>query len=187
MVRSDKKLTLADFFALPESDTIYEFVEGNAKPKAMSPKRFHSRLTGALFLLLIEWGRDRGEVGIKWEILLNRRGKDWVPVPDLLYISNHRLGNDRVLDRACSVPPELAIEIISPEQSFGKISEKAIDYLQAGVSRVWIVDPSAKNITIFYPNAIPQAKTGDEVIADPLLDGLELTPDRIFTQAGIPD
>jgi len=82
-------------------------------------------------------------------------------IPDLLYISYNRLPLERFEDEACPVPPELAIEIISPEQTFGEMSEKAIDYLNAGVSRVWVVDSKAKTITIFYPDAPPQTKRNE--------------------------
>jgi hypothetical protein len=49
------RLTLQEFLALPERDTIYEWVNGQAVPKfaaEMSPKFFHSSITGALLMLL---------------------------------------------------------------------------------------------------------------------------------------
>ncbi|MDJ0742607.1 MAG: Uma2 family endonuclease [Xenococcaceae cyanobacterium MO_167.B27] len=72
-----QKLTLQEFLELPEHDHNYELIEGQAIPK-MSPKRFHSRLTGAIYLLLSQWVKDRGEIGIEWAIILKRRGQDWV-------------------------------------------------------------------------------------------------------------
>ncbi|ELS00204.1 hypothetical protein GLO73106DRAFT_00040600 [Gloeocapsa sp. PCC 73106] len=54
----------------------------------LSPRqRFHSRLAVSLCLLLEDWSKKRGEVGIEWAITLKRNGEDWIPVPDLLYIS----------------------------------------------------------------------------------------------------
>ncbi len=153
------KLTLEEFFALPEGDITYELVDGEAKPKLL-PKRFHSRLTGILCLLLRQWNQDRGEVGIEWAIRLKRKGQDWVPIPDLLYISADRDRGDRILDEACPVPPELAIEIISPDQSFGEISGKAIDYLNAGVSRVWVIDAEGQNYNNFLSRFSPPNQTG---------------------------
>ncbi|HAZ46997.1 MAG TPA: Uma2 family endonuclease [Cyanobacteria bacterium UBA11369] len=185
MIQTQNKLTLDEFLALPESDVTYELVDGEAIPK-MSPKRFHSRLTVALCMLLTQWCQDRGEVGVEWAIALKRNNRDWMPVPDLLYISYTRLPLDRVVDEACPVPPELVIEIISPDQTFGDLSEKAIDYLNAGVSRVWIVDAKARTITIFYPDAPPQTIRGDALLTDSILEGLQLTPAQIFQQAKLP-
>jgi Uma2 family endonuclease len=179
-----RKLTLQEFFALPEGEPYNELIDGEAVPK-VSPKRFHSRSTGSLFTLLTLWGQDKGEVGIEWAVTLKRHGRDWVPLPDLLYISSERLTLDKFEDGPCPVPPELAIEIISPDQTFGEMAEKATDYLNAGVLRVWVVDPKAKSITVFAPNAAPVTYRGDHLLADPLFPGLELTARQVFQQAGL--
>ncbi|MGF1480273.1 MAG: Uma2 family endonuclease [Cyanophyceae cyanobacterium] len=179
-----RKLTLEEFLSLPDDDTSLEFIDGEAIAK-MSPKRFHSRLTGTLYTLLNDWCQERGEIGIEWGIVLKRHGRDWVPVPDLLYISFERLPLERFEDEACPVPPELAIEIISPDQSFGNLSEKATDYLSAGVTRVWLVDPKAKSVTVFYPDAPPQTKRGADSLEDEHLPELQLTVQQVFQQAGL--
>ncbi|MEM9274634.1 MAG: Uma2 family endonuclease [Cyanobacteria bacterium P01_F01_bin.143] len=179
-----KKLTLQEYLVLPQDDNYCEFVAGQAIPK-MSPKRFHSRLTGALYLLLSQWIEERGEIGIEWAVILKRKGQDWVPIPDLLYISYERLPLENFEDDACPIAPELVIEIISPSQSFGDLSEKATDYLQAGVDRVWLLDSHSKTVTIFYPDAPPQTKRGNDSVRDKLLPGLELTVNQIFQQAGL--
>ncbi|WP_066377307.1 MULTISPECIES: Uma2 family endonuclease [unclassified Anabaena] len=185
MTQLKSQITLAEYLALPEGDITYELVDGELKPK-MAPKRFHSRLTLALSILLTPWAQGRGEVGIEWAVTLKRRGRDWVPVPDLLYVSYSRLNSDAIEDQPCPIPPDLAIEIISPDQSFGEMSAKATDYLEAGVLRVWVLDAKAKTVTVFYPDARPQTKTGEDSLADDLLQGLEITPQQIFQQAGIP-
>jgi Uma2 family endonuclease len=178
------KLTLEQFLALPEGDRTYELIEGETIPK-MSPKRFHSRLTGTLYKLLTDWNKEKGEIGIEWAVILKRNGEDWVPVPDLLYISYDKLSPERFEDEACPFPPELAIEIISPGQSFGDLSEKATDYLKAGVSLVWIVDSQAKSITVFYPEAPPQTKRGQDSLTDEILPELAITVEQVFKQAGL--
>jgi Uma2 family endonuclease len=177
-------LTLSEFLALPDGETANELINGKAIPK-MAPKRFHSRSTGALYILLSEYSENRGEIGIEWGVILQRHGKDWVPVPDLLYVSWQRLPPERFEDEACPVPPELVIEIISPGQSFGNLSEKATDYLNAGVTRVWLVDTQAQSITVFYPDAPPQTLRGEASLADGCLPELNLTVQQIFQQAGL--
>ncbi len=180
------RLTIAEFQALPEVDLTYELVEGEAIPK-MSPKRFHSRVTGALFILLNQWSQERGEVNLEWAIALKRKGEDWMPVPDLTYVSYERLPKEVMEDEACPIPPELVIEIISPGQTFGQLAEKATDYLEAGVSRVWVVDPQARSITVFYPDAPPRTYTKTALLTDSLLEGLQLTSQQVFGEAKLPN
>jgi Uma2 family endonuclease len=186
MTQTQYRLTLKEFLAMPESDITYELVEGEARPK-MSPKRFHSAVQKALLRLIEEWCRETGEVYPEWAIALKRQGEDWVPVPDLTYVSYQRLPVEVMEDEACSVPPDLAIEIISQGQTFGQLVKKATDYLEAGVLRVWVVDPQARSITVFYPDAPPRTYTKDALITDSLVEGLRLTPQQIFGEARLPD
>ena len=104
----------------------------------------------------------------------------------MLYISYERLPADWNQDEACPVPPELAIEIISPGQTFGQMTAKVRDYLDAKVLRVWVVDSKARSITVFYPDAPPQTYMGDTLITDSLFAGLEFTAEQIFQKAKIP-
>ncbi|MBC1237056.1 Uma2 family endonuclease [Nostoc sp. 2RC] len=187
MTQVKSQITLEEFLTLSggEGDITYELVDGELKPK-MAPKRFHSRLTGTIYTILRLCLQNRGEIGIEWAITLKRQGKDWVPIPDLLYVSYSRLNSDLIEDEACPIPPDLVIEIISPDQTFGEMNAKATDYLNAGVLRVWVVDAKAKTVTIFYPDARPQTKIGAEIIEDSLFEGLQITAKQIFQQAGIP-
>ncbi len=114
---SSKSLTLPEFLSLtaPDGDITYELVDGEAIPK-MSPKFFHSRLTLALSSILDRWNQGRGEVGIEWAIILSKNGRDWCPVPDLLYISLERLGDIPLTDEACPVRiPRLPVKLLLRE------------------------------------------------------------------------
>jgi Uma2 family endonuclease len=177
------KLTLQEFLALPEGEPYFELIDGEAIPK-VSPKRFHSKTCRALIRLL-EPFEDRGELGIEWAVTLTRKGKNWVPIPDLLYISNARLPLGEFEDGPCPIAPELVIEIISPDQTFGEMAEKAVDYLNAGVLRVWVVDPKAKSITVFVPDAAPITYRRESPLTDPLFPGLEFTAQQVFQKAGL--
>ncbi|GBF82765.1 Uma2 family endonuclease [Aphanothece sacrum] len=185
-MKTQKKilLTLDEFLSSPLSNENYEYLDGELFPK-MSPKRSHSRVTGHLFMLLEDWNQNKGEIGIEWAIRLKRNGKDWCPIPDLLYVSFEKLGDIVLEDDACPIPPELVIEIISPDQAFNDLTEKAEAYLKAGVDRVWIIDTQIKKITIFYPHATSQTKQSDDSLRDDLLPNLILTPQQIFQKAGL--
>ncbi|MEP0755413.1 Uma2 family endonuclease [Trichocoleus sp. Lan] len=182
MVGTGTKLTLQEFLALPEGDVTYEFVDGQAVPK-VSPKLFHSVLQSALWVLIGAWCKGRGRVVQEWAVLLKRHGQDWAPIPDLTYISYQLLPASWKRNEACPVPPELVIEIISPDQTLKGFENKAKDYFDAGILRVWVVDPEAMNIRVFFPDGSSQVYTDTMPIVDTLLLGLELTPRQIFEQA----
>jgi Uma2 family endonuclease len=186
ILSANHELTLQEFLNLPpgEGDITYELVNGQAIAK-VSRRFFHSKLTRVLLYLIDKWCEGRGEIYPALAVLLTRRGKDWVPTPDLLYISNENLPADWDEDVACSVPPDLVIEIISPGQTFGQMAAKAKDYLDAKVQRVWVVDSKARSITVFYPDTAPVTYMGDELLTDSLLAGLEFSVEQVFQKAKI--
>ena len=179
------KLSLQDFLALPQSNERYEFIAGQLKLK-MSPKYKHASVQGRLFRLLDDWCDQEqcGRVCLEWGVVLQRREEGWVPVPDLLYVSYERLPQEWDLDEPCPVVLELVIEIISPGQNFGELTEKATDYLLAGVERVWVVDTSSQSVTIFRRGDLPVTVWSDSTIEDPLLPGLVLSVSRLFAKRG---
>ena len=176
------KLTLEEFLAMPEGDVTDELVDGQVVPK-VSPKEFHSMLTFALTTLLTRWAKGRGRVRLEWAITLKRRGVDWAPVPEVTYISYERLPKSWKRNEACPVPPELVVEIISPGQSLKDFEEKAKDYFGAGVLLVWVVDPEAFSISVFFPDGTSRLYTGEDKIVEPLLPELKLTPQLVFEEA----
>ncbi|WP_375477992.1 Uma2 family endonuclease [uncultured Nostoc sp.] len=187
ILQAKNQLTLQEFLNLPpgEGDITYELVDGQAIPK-MSPKFFHAKLTRVLLNSIEQSCEGKGEVCPEWSVALTRRGQDWMPIPDILYISYERLPANWDENEACPVPPDLVIEIISPGQTFGQMAAKAKDYLDAKVLRVWVLDSKARSITVFYPDAAPQTYMGEELLTDSLFEGLQFTVEQVFQRAKIP-
>ncbi|MEA5578443.1 Uma2 family endonuclease [Anabaena sp. UHCC 0451] len=179
---TDKKLTLTEFLQLSTQDVNYEFVDGYAVPK-VSPKYFHSALQKTLLILLSIWCKGKGRVVPEWAIILRRKGKDWCPVPDLTYISYQLLPKTWQYNEACPVPPELVIEIISPGQTMEEFIDKAKDYFAAGVARVWVIEPEARSIRVFFSAVQSRVYTDDILMIDSLLPGFELTVRQLFVEA----
>ncbi|MBD2292631.1 Uma2 family endonuclease [Anabaena sphaerica FACHB-251] len=189
MIQLKNKLSLEEFLSLPESDSVYELVNGEAVPKykneQMSPKFFHGSTTGSLLIVLSKWAQEKGRVVVEWSVKLTRNQQDWIPIPDLTYVSYQRLPIDWLKDEACPVTPELVVEIISPGQTFGDMIEKASYYLQAGISLVWVVDTISQTITVFTSSSLPLTFRDQQIISHEVLPNLQITPDEIFKNAGL--
>lgn len=181
MSLSKTKFTLQEFLDLPESGDRAELINGAIIPK-LSPKYKHSSIQGRLFRFLDDWCNEQqcGRACPEWAVVLQRRGQDWVPVPDLTYISYRKLPSEWEEDEPCPVPPELVIEIISPSQSFGQLTQKATDYLLAGIDRIWVVEPRSRSVTIFRTGELPQTIWDDGTISDALLPELAIAVADLF-------
>ncbi len=178
----NQPLTLQEFLALPDEDQGCEFFAGQAIPK-MSPKFFHASVQSALLILLTQWCRGKGRVRTEWSVLLKHDGQDWVPTPDLTYVSFERLPRSWLRDEACPVLPELVIEIISPGQTFGQLITKATNYLGAGITQVWVIDVEARTLTVFSSGTLPLTFTGAQTLTGLVLTDFVLTPQQLFEQS----
>ncbi|MBW4665212.1 MAG: Uma2 family endonuclease [Chroococcus sp. CMT-3BRIN-NPC107] len=183
MSRTPSKFSLQEFLDLPAGNDRYELVDGEIRRK-MSPKYRHSTIQLRLLLSLNQWCNRAlcGRVRPEWGVVLQKHGQDWVPVPDLTYISYEKLPVEWEEDEPCPTPPELVIEIISPGQTFGEMTQKATDYLLAGINRVWIVDTKAQSVTVFGTDELPQTIWSDGTISDILLPELSLPVASLFAK-----
>jgi len=57
-------------------------------------------------------------------------------------------------------PPELCIEILSPEDSLTRTMERVKDYFSMGVPMCWIVDPVSREGWVAIPGRLEEATDG---------------------------
>jgi Uma2 family endonuclease len=67
--------------------------------------------------------------------------------PDLLYVAKENLGI--ISERGLNAAPDLAMEIISPANSFKDRNQKRKLYQKFGVKEYWIIDPGNKTMEIY--------------------------------------
>jgi Uma2 family endonuclease len=69
--------------------------------------------------------------------------------PDASFVARGRFPEDRVPEGFADVPPDLAVEVLSPDDRPRAILDKVGEYLQAGVRLVWVIDPKAGRAVIY--------------------------------------
>jgi len=162
--------TAEELFAHPDRDR-YELVRG-ALRVCEPPGGVHGRLAVRLSYLLhahVE-RHDLGTVLVESGYVLQRR-PDTVRGPDISFISRARMAPDQIPVQFIPGTPDLAIEVLSPDDRPGEIAERLTDYFAAGARRVWVVDPRRQCMVIHYPDRRPvELGTGD------VLDGEDVVP-----------
>jgi Uma2 family endonuclease len=68
------------------------------------------------------------------------RQPDTVRAPDVAFVSSARLPHPAPRGFA-ELAPDLAVEVVSPDDRPGDVLEKVADWLKAGTRLVWVVDP----------------------------------------------
>jgi len=72
---------------------------------------------------------------------------DRVVKPDVAFVSTEGLPENR--DKGSPIPPDLAVEVVSPTDKQYDVTEKAFAYLKAGTRLVWVIEPVAKTVMIY--------------------------------------
>lgn len=68
--------------------------------------------------------------------------------PDVSFVSAERLRDGGVPQGFLYVPPDLAVEVLSPDDRSRQIIDKVGEYVAAGVRLVWVIDPERQRATI---------------------------------------
>ena len=135
-------MTLAEFL---ENDIEgYEYVKGELVP--MSPAtRVHSKISVNVIRHLDRHVRENqlGEVHVEATFQVDDRGLK----PDVAFVSTPRLNGDE--NKGFPIPPDLAIEVVSPTDVQWRVADKAFAYLNAGTRLVWVLDPRSKTVTVY--------------------------------------
>lgn len=95
----------------------------------------HVELTGAGQLLAAETGFTLA------------RSPDTVRAPDIAFVRRDRLPSETA--GFVQLAPDLVVEVLSPDDRPGETLAKIGDWLEAGVQRVWVIDPERRIARIY--------------------------------------
>ncbi|MDW8107263.1 MAG: Uma2 family endonuclease, partial [Armatimonadota bacterium] len=81
-------------------------------------------------------------------------------------------------------PPDLAVEVLSPSDTFVKWLEKLWDYHALSVPEVWAVDIERRSIEVLVREESGYrwagSYTGDQLVQSTVLKDIELKPADVF-------
>lgn len=84
---------------------------------------------------------------------LLRRSPDTVRAPDLAFVVLARASAARDERGFFPGPPDLAVEVVSPNDSFTEVEEKVFEWLGSGAAAVVILDPRRRYVSIYRGKA----------------------------------
>lgn len=142
-----RRMTEAQFESWIDEDTRAEWVNGVVV--MMSPvNRDHSHIARFLVATLQEFVQehDLGEVhGTEFPVrLTNPRRRR---TPDVLFVAKKRL--EMVKFNYVDGPPDLIMEVVSPDSISRDFRDKFLDYQTAGVREYWVIDPANATVEAF--------------------------------------
>jgi Uma2 family endonuclease len=82
-------------------------------------------------------------------------------------------------------PPILAVEVLSPNDTHGKVVRRVEEQFRFGTLLVWILDPDARNVVVHYPNEKDRAvEENQELTGNEVLPGFRCQVAEFFNLPG---
>ena len=189
---TEEKMTADEFFDSPYSKG-FELIDGVVVPKGTSPENLSEkenlmptgtlhgvvtgRLTAYLTVYVIENGLGEtcaAETGF-------RLAPKTVRGSDIAFITKEKLEIFGVPINFFPVAPDLAVEVISPSNTYDEIQDKIEKYFNGGTKLVWIVDPKRYKIFVHRPdNTVALLNKSDVLDGEDVIPNFQIPLEKIF-------
>jgi Uma2 family endonuclease len=170
---------------LPDSESLYEIVDGKRVEKIMSV--YAVKLTGMVHYFLQLYAFE-SKAGVSFvEMLFALPGLNRKRRPDVAFVTAGSWALDRPVPRidGWAIAPDLAVEIVSPTNNDSEILTKVVEYFEAGVKQVWVIWPRHRKIHVYLgEDEIRSLKPGNELLGGDVLPGFRLSVSELFQAAG---
>jgi Uma2 family endonuclease len=172
-------VTIDDMYNMPKDGRKYELVDGEI---VVSPAgAYHGEIVVKIVHIIASFldGHPIGKVYGDNVGLVFPNGN--LRSPDVFFVRNEKLPNGRSPVTFGEFIPDLAVEVLSPNDSPLHITQKIGEFLDAGVPIVWLVDPQTRVVTVYRSlSQTEQLHVDDTITADPVLPGFACLVSRFF-------
>ena len=173
MTTQTKLMTAEELFNMPDDGYHrYELVRGELRTMT-PPGAYHGKSASrvGIHLAIHVNENDLGEVYIAEVGFLIGSNPDHVRAPDIAFVRREREDEVGEIHGYFPGPPDLAIEVISPNDIYREVDEKVQDWLDAGTRMVIVINPRRREVRLHAPQA-------DAIVLIPgdTLDGGDVVP-----------
>ncbi len=172
----------ADELARLQGEGRYELSRGELialPPAGEEHSAIETGLVARLHAFVREHGLGRvygGDTGFRLPLT-----PEAVRSSDVAFVGKERL--TQITDRRKFIPvaPDLAIEIISPDETAEQVQEKVADYLEAGARVVWVAYPRTRTVHVHAAmRPISVLSATDMLDGGDVLPGFRLAVSELF-------
>ena len=170
--------TAAELLALPDAEQ-WELIDGQfvERPMGALAVWVAGQIFGALFAYAKAHGGWVFGDGAGYRCYVD--DPERVRRPDASFIRADRLST--IPSGFLTLPPDLAVEVISPTDLYYEVEAKVAEYLAAGVRMVWLVNPDNQSVRVFQPGlSTTQLEVNDMLHGGDVLPGFACRLSDVF-------
>lgn len=182
-ITSEKTWTDQEFMALPDDGNRYEIVNGELVIMANSGME-HGNI-GAFLGGAIELHVRSHKLGVTCDSSTAFKMKSGNKrSPDISFVAKERLqGRKRLPKGFFEGAPDLAVEIISPSNTFEEIHNKLVEYFDSGCRLAWVIHPDEQSALIYrQPQPDRLLKISDNLEGEEIIPGFTMPMVDLFAE-----
>jgi Uma2 family endonuclease len=104
--------------------------------------------------------------------------------PDVSFIRWGRLPGGKRPRGHCPIAPDLAVEVVSPNDLYSEVEEKVAEYRRAGVRLVWVVHPPTRTVRVHrLDGTVTDLTEADELSGEDVIPGFHCAVRDLFEDA----
>lgn len=159
-----------DLLQMPDGER-YELVDGQLVEIDLGAES--SWVGGRIFKFLALYEEQRGGWAFPGDTSFQcfPLAPEMVRRPDAAFVCAGRFEHGQVPQGHIPIAPDLAVEVVSPNDMYTRVEDKVEEYLQAGVRLVWVLNPANRTVRIFKESieGSTQAGPNDELTGGDVL------------------
>ena len=143
-------MTADDLLRMPNDGFRYELVKGELRK--MAPAGHEHGRVAVRFTWRLAQHVEINNLGAVYAAetgFLISTNPDTVRAPDVAFVSRKRLDAVGKVGGYWPGAPDLAVEVVSPGDTYSEVEEKAIEWLEAGALMVLALNPRKRSVTVY--------------------------------------
>jgi Uma2 family endonuclease len=183
VVITKQAITAEQFSAMPEiPGKRFELVQGELI-EMPGAGLLHSVIAALVYRLIFSHAEEHN-LGLAFPDGLGyilRRRPDIVRIPDVSFVSRERFSEGELPSGFCEGAPDLAVEVVSPNDIAEDVHDKVHEYLAMGTRAVWVLWPKSRTISVHTMDEVSrELSSGDELDGGDVLPGFRVRVADLF-------
>jgi Uma2 family endonuclease len=182
MTTTLQRSTASELFEMPDDGFRYELVKGELRK--MSPSGWEHGVVVVNATLLLGQHVKTNNLGVcvgaetGFKITSD---PDTVRAPDLAFVSRGRIPEGDAPKKFWQGAPDLAVEVVSPGDTYSEVEDKVEQWLAAGARAVWVLNPKCRSVTVYRSMTdVTRLSEEDELDGGEVVPGFRCKVSEIF-------
>ena len=170
-----------DLLAMPDGDR-YDLIDGQLVERHMGWDS--SWVGGQLYVLLGAYCRSNS---VGWAVPADAGYQCFPHAPsrvrhcDVSFVRLGRFPGEHRPRGHCRIPPDMAAEVVSPNDLYSAVEDKVDEYLAVGVRLVWVINPPTRTVRVHRANGeVVDLGWEDELSGEDVIPGFRCRVGDLF-------